>query len=186
MKQSIPELPLVWRSKGLSTGALKWQKIHQCPLWASSNILKNHWFLPNTTAWDRAWEMITHNPTAGEREEPLAQLWSCDNRHHIQLVRHHLFIKLKFIRNVCSSCGKLAEQFTHSPKFYYTCSKLSEIEIKKEKSSTIYNSTEYIMYGNRERLGAWVCVICMCILQNTDERFKRPLKQIDTTYSMNC
>ena len=31
--------------------------------------------------------------------------------------RHHSFIKLKFIRNVCSFCGTLTEQVTLNPRF---------------------------------------------------------------------
>ena len=41
-------------------------------MWTTSNVLKNHWFLPNTnhilrpSIW--AWETITHNFTQRERE----------------------------------------------------------------------------------------------------------------------
>ena len=35
-----------------------------------------------------------------------------------RIARHRLFIKLKFIRNVCLSCRTLTEQVTHNPKFY--------------------------------------------------------------------
>ena len=39
---------------------------------------------------------------------------SCSTR----ITRHHSFIKLKCIRNVCSACRTLTEQVTPNPRFY--------------------------------------------------------------------
>ena len=38
-----------------------------------------------------------------------------------RVARYHSFIKLKFIRNVCLSCGTFAEQLICNPNFYYIC-----------------------------------------------------------------
>ena len=44
-------------------------------------------------------------------------MW-CSASHTPHTARHHSFIKLKFIRNVCLSCGTLVEQVTRNPRFY--------------------------------------------------------------------
>ena len=36
----------------------------------------------------------------------------------IWIARHHSFMELKFIRNVCSSCRTLTEQVSRDPRFY--------------------------------------------------------------------
>ena len=93
-------------------------------MWAPSGVLNNHWFLPNTMAWDRACEHGRRSPTTPQRERErerdiglIVIMWhlaSCTTH----ITRHHLFIKLKFIRNVCSFCGTLAEQDAHNPIGY--------------------------------------------------------------------
>ena len=40
--------------------------------------------------------------------------------HTARIARGCLFIKLKFIRNFCSSCGTLIKQVTRNPRFYGT------------------------------------------------------------------
>ena len=42
----------------------------------------------------------------------------CLASHTTSIARHWSFIKLKFIRKVCSSCRTLAEQVTRNPRFY--------------------------------------------------------------------
>ena len=83
MMQSIPKLTLVCKSKGLSIGALKWQKIHQCQLWAPSNVPKTHWFLLNTAVWDQAFKHGRGSPTPTtphrETEREKNQWLSCDH-----------------------------------------------------------------------------------------------------------
>ena len=74
MRQNIPKLPLVWKSKGLSIGALKWQKntlvpaVGTFPHSEKSLISAKHCSLRLTI---QAWDMITHNPTVRERERGL-------------------------------------------------------------------------------------------------------------------
>ena len=85
------------------------------PVWTPFNILENHWFLPNTTAWDQTSEH--------ERWSPTIPQWKTEKKEHlasrtIHIARHHSFVKLKSIGNYCSSCGTLSEQITHNPRFY--------------------------------------------------------------------
>ena len=76
-----------------------------------------------------ACETITHNPAARERKRErhreterrtigsVVIMW-CWAACTIPIARHSSFIKLKFIRNVCSSWGTLSEQVTCNPRFY--------------------------------------------------------------------
>ena len=96
----------------LSTGALKWQKIYQFQLWAPSNILKNYWFLLNTVAWDQPSKHGRRSATIPQQERETRTIGSIVIMWHSEsgtahIIRHHLFIKLKFITNVCSSCRTL-------------------------------------------------------------------------------
>ena len=64
-----------------------------------------------------------HPQSHGERERErrtirsVVIMWHSASR-PTRIARHRSFIKLKCIRNVCSSCGTLAEQVTHNPRFY--------------------------------------------------------------------
>ena len=105
-------------------------------MWAPSTVLKNRWFLPDTADSEHgsmgaseygsiwAWETITHNPTASEwererRERTIGSVViMCHSASHTPVATGHSFIKLKFIRNVCPSCGILTEQVTCNPRFY--------------------------------------------------------------------
>ena len=64
-----------------------------------------------------------HPPSFSERERrtigSVVIFW-CSVSHTTRISRHCSFIKLKFIRNICSSCGTLTEQVTHNPRFYCT------------------------------------------------------------------
>jgi hypothetical protein len=40
---------------------------------------------------------------------------ACD--HVTRIARHHSFIKLKFIKNFCSSCKTLTDQITRNPRY---------------------------------------------------------------------
>ena len=97
------------------------KKIHYCQLWAPSNVLKNHWFLPDTAAWDGASKHGRQSPTIlqWERENHwlIAIMWHLSSPTTC-IARHCSFIKLKLIRNVCLSCGTLAEQVNPHQRFY--------------------------------------------------------------------
>ena len=85
------------------------EDIFQCC--GKSLISAKHYCLrPNI----RAREMITHNPAARERRVigSVVITWRLAS-HTTCIKRHPSFIKLKFIRNVCLSCGTLAEKVTH-------------------------------------------------------------------------
>ena len=78
-----------------------------------------------TLAFDfrEMWHCIDDHPQSHSKRErrtigSIVVMWHLVS-HTILIVIHHSFIKLKFIRNVCSSCGTLAEQVTRNARFYY-------------------------------------------------------------------
>ena len=128
MKPSIPKLTLVWKSKGMSIGALKWQKkkkntlvpvvgTFQC---SEKSLIsaKHHGPRPKHGRM---------SPTIlqREREKERKNHWlSCD---HVTFgIAYYLYcktllihqVKIQVIRNVFLSCRTLTEQVTRNPRFY--------------------------------------------------------------------
>ena len=128
MKQSIPRLTLVWKNKGLC--ALKWQNTLM-PVVGTFQLSEKSLISAKRCGMRRsiqAWERITHNSAASNRERQRQRdrergnlgsvviMWHSASRTTC-IARHRLFIKLKW--NVGSSCGTLAKQATLNPRFCY-------------------------------------------------------------------
>ena len=173
MEQSIPKLTLVWKSKGLMIGTMKWQKIHKCQLWAPSNVLKNqisakhHGLRPSI----QAWEMIAHNPAARQRERERERRtigsvvikWRSASP-TTGITRHRSHIKLKCIGNVCSSWGTLLERVTCNPSFYHIC-KLTQLQTWRTDSGQELEKGEARRCGYKGGvLESLVMSVQLCIL----------------------
>ena len=83
-------------------------------------------------AWDRASEHGRRSPIIPqqerERERTIGSvviMWGLASR-TTRIARHCSFIKLKFTRNVPSSCGTPAEQVPCNPRLYYIWKILKE------------------------------------------------------------
>ena len=95
----------------------------------------------------RAWETITRNPAERERERERGRIIGSVviirhlASHTTWIARHRSFIKLKFIRNVCSSCGTLTEQVTCNPRFYCI--------------------SRWWWFARRKEMHAYACLLCV-------------------------